>query len=119
MYVIALRAVAVDSSGWSYERTPCCFSSAPLNAPCSSTSTSIVFFAKAQTSCSVRAPGLTYLAAGRTSTPSRFCSRMCALQPAVREHANIAGASDGGTSATSSTTADQYSTFVHEWLGLL
>src|SRR3954454_24438579 len=43
---------------------------------------------------------------------------MCALQPAVREQANIAGASGGGTWATSSTTADQYSTFVHEWLGL-
>src|SRR3954470_9617374 len=45
MYVIALRAVAVDRSGWSYERTPCALSSPPLNAPCSSTSTSIVFFA--------------------------------------------------------------------------
>src|SRR4051794_2047005 len=45
MYVIALRAVAVERSGWSYERTPCALSSAPLNAPCSSTSTSIVFFA--------------------------------------------------------------------------
>src|SRR5262245_46739993 len=45
MYVIALRAVAVASSGWSYERTPCCFSSAPGNAPYWSTSTSIVFFA--------------------------------------------------------------------------
>ena len=43
---------------------------------------------------------------------------MCADQPAVREHANIAGASCGGTPATSRTTADQYSTFVHEWLGL-
>src|SRR3954447_12290532 len=45
MYVIALRAVAVESSGWSYETTPCAFSSAPLNAPCSSTSTSMLFFA--------------------------------------------------------------------------
>ena len=43
---------------------------------------------------------------------------MCALQPAVREHANMAGASAGGTSATSRTTADQYSTFVHECEGL-
>jgi len=58
------------------------------------------------------------MADGRTSLPSRFCSRMCADQPAVREHANIAGASCGGTSATSRTTADQYSTFVHEWLSL-
>src|SRR5205814_2488460 len=70
-------------------------------------------------SCSERAAGPIYFAEGRTSTPSRFCSRMCADQPAVREHANIAGARDGGTSATSRTTADQYSTFVHEWLGLL
>ena len=37
---------------------------------------------------------------------------MCADQPAVREQANIAGASSGGTPATSSTTADQNSTFV-------
>ena len=37
---------------------------------------------------------------------------MWADQPAVREHANIAGASRGGTSAMSSTTADQNSTFV-------
>src|SRR5204863_1996845 len=65
-----------------------------------------------QTSASERAPGPTYFALGRTSTPSRFCSSTCADQPAVREHANIAGASAGGTSATSRTTADQNSTFV-------
>ena len=59
-----------------------------------------------------RAPGPTYRADGRISRPSRFCSRMCADQPAVRESANIAGASGGGISATSSTTADQNSTFV-------
>jgi hypothetical protein len=39
---------------------------------------------------------------------------MCADQPAVREHANIAGARFGGTSATSSTIADQSSTFGYE-----
>src|SRR4051794_35755979 len=60
----------------------------------------------------VRGPGPTYVAEGRTRRPSRFCSSTCADQPAVLEHANIAGASDGGTSATSSTTADQNSTFV-------
>jgi hypothetical protein len=70
-----------------------------------------------KTDWSDRAGGPTYFAAGRTSTPSRFCSRMCADQPAVREHANIAGASDGGISATSSTIADQNSTFVYEWSG--
>src|SRR5436305_908298 len=41
---------------------------------------------------------------------------MCADQPAVREHANIAGASSGGTPATSSTTDAQYSTRVHRLL---
>ena len=59
-----------------------------------------------------RGPGPTYFADGRTRRFSFFCSRMCADQPAVREQANIAGASCGGTSATSRTTADQNSTFV-------
>ena len=59
-----------------------------------------------------RAPGPTYRADGRTSRFSFFCSRMCADQPAVREQANIAGASSGGIPATSSTTADQNSTLV-------
>src|SRR5437660_8456316 len=66
-----------------------------------------------------RSLGPTYFALGRTRTPSRLCSRMCADHPAVREHANIAGARFGGTSATSSTTADQNSTFVYEWSGFL
>ena len=53
-----------------------------------------------------RAAGPTYVADGRKSRPVRFCSRMCADQPATREHANIAGASGGGISAMSSTTAE-------------
>src|SRR6476620_3524887 len=65
-----------------------------------------------QTAENDRAAGPTYRADGRTSRLRRFCSRMCADHPAVREHANIAGASCGGTSATSRTTADQNSTFV-------
>ena len=40
-----------------------------------------------------RGPGPTYFADGRTRRFSFFCSRMCADQPAVREQANIAGAS--------------------------
>ncbi len=65
----------------------------------------------------VRVPRIRAL--GRMSTPSRFCSSTCADQPAVREHANIAGARSGGTWATSSTIADQNSTFGHEWSGML
>ncbi len=53
-----------------------------------------------------RGAGPTYRADGRKSLPFFFCSRMCADQPATREHANIAGASGGGISATSSTTAE-------------
>ena len=47
-----------------------------------------------------------YVADGRNRRPVRFCSRMCADQPATREQANIAGASGGGTSAMSRTTAE-------------
>src|SRR5205085_8116285 len=50
-----------------------------------------------------RSAGPMYWAEGLNSRPVRFCSRMCADQPATREHANIAGASGGGISATSST----------------
>jgi hypothetical protein len=52
------------------------------------------------------------MADGRMSLPVRFCSRMCALQPAVRAHANMAVNMCAGTSAKSSTTADQNSTLV-------
>ena len=45
-------------------------------------------------------------ALGRKRRPVFFCSRMWADQPATREQANIAGASGGGISATSSTTAE-------------
>ena len=53
-----------------------------------------------------RLGGPTYRADGRNRRPVRFCSRMCADQPATREHANMAGASGGGISATSSTRAE-------------
>ena len=53
-----------------------------------------------------------YCADGRTSLLSRFCSRMCADQPAVRALVNIAGIMCGGTSAKSRITAAQNSTFV-------
>ena len=56
--------------------------------------------------------GPTYFAVGRISRPSRFCSRMCADQPAVRAQVNIGVNRSGGTSAKSSTTADQNSTLV-------
>ena len=59
-----------------------------------------------------RGGGPTYLAVGRISRPSRFCSMMWADQPAVRAHVNIGVNSSGGTSAKSSTTADQNSTLV-------
>src|SRR5947208_2581804 len=59
-----------------------------------------------QTEASDRSDGPTYSAEGRKSRPVRFCSRMCADQPATREHANIAGASGGGISATSRTIAE-------------
>jgi hypothetical protein len=50
--------------------------------------------------------GRSDIAGRRTEeSPVRFCSRMCADQPATREHANIAGASGGGISATSRTSA--------------
>ncbi len=52
------------------------------------------------------------MAAGRTSLPSRFCSRMCAHQPAVRPHVNIAGIILAGTPAKSRMTAAQNSTLV-------
>ena len=58
------------------------------------------------------ARGPTYLAVGRISLPSRFCSMMWADQPAVRAQVNIGVNSSGGTSAKSSTTADQNSTLV-------
>ncbi len=35
------------------------------------------------------APGPTYFAVGRISRASRFCSRMCAAQPAVRAQVNM------------------------------
>ena len=46
-----------------------------------------------------RGLGPTYLAVGRISRPSRFCSRMCAAQPATRAQENIGVNSSGGTSA--------------------
>jgi hypothetical protein len=63
-------------------------------------------FLERQTDSSDRAPGPTYFAEGRKSRPVRFCSRMCADHPATREQANIAGASGGGISATSRTSAE-------------
>ena len=54
----------------------------------------------------------TYLAVGRISLASRFCSRMCADQPATRAQVNIGVNRSGGTSARSRTTADQNSTLV-------
>jgi hypothetical protein len=53
-----------------------------------------------------RGAGPTYRAEGRNRRPVRFCSRMCADQPATREQANIAGASGGGILAISSRTAE-------------
>ena len=43
-----------------------------------------------------RGPSPTYLAVGRIRRPSRFCSRMCADQPATRAQANIGVNSSGG-----------------------
>ncbi len=60
----------------------------------------------AEAPLSERGAGPTYCADGRNSRPVLFCSKMCADQPATREHANIAGASAGGMLATSSTTAE-------------
>ena len=57
-------------------------------------------------------PAPTYFAVGRMSRASRFCSRMCADQPATRAQVNIDVNRSAGTSAMSSTTADQNSTFV-------
>ncbi len=51
------------------------------------------------TSESWRGPGPMYLAVGRISRASRFCSRMWADQPAVRAHTNSGVNSAGGTSA--------------------
>jgi hypothetical protein len=59
-----------------------------------------------QTVESDRGAGPTYRADGRKRRPVRFCSRMCADQPATREQANIAGAKGGGISATSRTIAE-------------
>src|SRR4029079_9694701 len=59
-----------------------------------------------QTAESERDAGPTYRAEGLKRRPVRFCSRMCAAQQATREQANIAGASGGGISATSSTIAE-------------
>ena len=53
-----------------------------------------------------------YRAAGRTSRPVRFCSRMWAAQPAVRAQVNIEVNMCDGTSAKSSTMAAQNSTLV-------
>ena len=58
------------------------------------------------TEARLRGAGPMYVADGRNSRPVRFCSRMCADQPATREQANIAGASGGGISAMSRTTAE-------------
>ena len=54
------------------------------------------------------------VAGGRPDQParSRFCSMMCADQPAVRAQVNIAGIMCGGTSAKSRMTAAQNSTLV-------
>ena len=57
-------------------------------------------------------PGRRTSRVGRISRPSRFCSRMCADQPATRAQVNMLVKSSGGISAMSSTTADQNSTFV-------
>src|ERR671936_108727 len=59
-----------------------------------------------ETGCNEREAGPMYRADGRKRRPVRFCSRMCADQPATREQPNIAGASGGGISATSSTIAE-------------
>ena len=59
-----------------------------------------------------RGAGPTYFADGRISLLSFFCSRMCALQPAVRAQVNIDVNMCAGTSAKSRTTADQNSTLV-------
>ena len=56
--------------------------------------------------------GPTYFAEGLISRASRFCSRMCADQPATRAQVNMLVKRSGGTSARSSTTADQNSTLV-------
>ena len=58
------------------------------------------------------APGPTYGPTGGPAGPVRFCSRMCALQPATRAQVNIEVNMCAGTSAKSSTTADQNSTLV-------
>ena len=49
---------------------------------------------------------------GGRGARSFFCSRMCALQPATRAQVNIDVNMCAGTSAKSSTTADQNSTLV-------
>src|SRR5215207_3531248 len=59
-----------------------------------------------QTADSSRGSGPTYFADGRISRFSRFCSRMCAAQPAVRAQVNMLVNSGAGTSAWSSTTAE-------------
>src|ERR1700684_4530056 len=64
------------------------------------------------TASTERGPAPTYFAVGRISFASRFCSRMCADQPATRAHVNIGVNRSGGTSARSSTTACQNSTLV-------
>src|SRR4029078_12777540 len=56
-----------------------------------------------ETDWSERVAAPTSRADGRKSRPVRFCSRMCADQPATREQANMAGASRGGISAASRT----------------
>ena len=63
-------------------------------------------------STATRAPGPTYLADGRTSRRAASARGCAQTSRRCGSSANIAGASGGGISATSSTSADQNSTFV-------
>ena len=71
-------------------------SASSRSLPCfASSSARAAASASVTPTASDRSAGPTYSADGRNSRPVRFCSRMCADQPATREHANIAGASGG------------------------
>ena len=61
---------------------------------------------------SPRAAGRRTPPSGRISRLCASCSSMCALQPAVRAQANVAGYRSGARSTPPSTAAAQYSTFV-------
>ena len=85
--------ISPRKSDFENDETPCCGGASCLVVAASMSSRG------PYTSSGERGPGPTYAAVGRIRRPSRFCSRMCADQPATRAQVNIGVKRSGGTLA--------------------